>query len=95
MDTTTEQCFKCQGKRGQVSKHIYGYPMCEICYSKLGLLSDTTIKKHALSHEDTRGYDPLHPSFEDEINRRLEAVEKSYINTRIKLLHILERLNHM
>jgi hypothetical protein len=76
----------CQCSRSSNTANIYGYVFCDRCTAKLGLHSDKTILKNSDK------YDGDHASYEEEVVHRIEAMEKSYIKTKIKLMHILERL---
>lgn len=80
-----KNCFNC----GQEGAHFYGYVICDSCKSDLGLFTDETIKKH-LSE-----YRSKDRSYAEEIDYRLDFVEKDYIKKKIKLLHIQDRLNNM
>jgi len=76
-----KKCFNC-GKEG---KNMYGYSICDGCKSKLRLFTDKTIER----------YNSKNPQkFPEEIQRRLNSVEKDYIKKRIKLLHIQEQLKN-
>jgi hypothetical protein len=81
-------CCQC-GTHGQII-NLYGYAFCDHCRSKLGLHSDATIRKNAES------YDKSNPiSYEAEVLRRLEIMEKDFAMRKVKLLHILERLSEL
>ena len=70
--------------------NLYGYYFCDRCQSKLGLHSDKTILKNADSYDQSK---PI--SYEDEVIRRLQFMEKDFVKKRVKLLHILERLGEL
>jgi hypothetical protein len=80
----TTKCFQC----GNSGTDMYGYTICDACKSKLGLFSDETIEKHCQKYET----DPDTRSYEEEIKYRLKYIETDYIKKKIKLLHILSRL---
>ena len=82
MDT---KCFQC-GKRGS---ELYGYTICDECKSKLGLLTDETINKHLML------YKKKNRSYEDEIRRRLDFIDRDYKKKRIKLLYVLDMLERI
>jgi len=71
-----KQCFDC-GKNGT---KMYNYIICDSCKSKLRLFTDKTIKKYNSK------------TFSEEIQKRLDKLDKDYIKKRIKLLHIKEQL---
>lgn len=82
-----DACSQCEtpGK----TTNLYGYVFCERCASKLRLHADNTILKNA----DT--YRGKQESYEADVIHRLTSLEKSFIQTRVKLLHILERLGEL
>lgn len=81
-------CCQCDG-RGE-SVQLYGYLFCDRCYSKLRLHSDKTIARNAELHERSQV-----DSYENELIRRLQTMERNYAKGRVKLLHILERLSEL
>ena len=84
---TIKTCFQC----GNKGIDMYGYIICDSCKAKLGLFTDETIKKHIILYKS-----PLkRRTYEEEINYRLDFINKDYIKKRIKLLHIQERLKHV
>jgi hypothetical protein len=84
---TQNICCQC-GAHGQTN--LYGYIFCDRCESKLGLHSDATILKNAESYQQSK---PI--SYEDEVVRRLQIMEKDFAKRKVKLLHILERLSEL
>jgi hypothetical protein len=82
---TIKSCFAC----GAEAEEMYGYLICEKCKSKLGLFTDDTIKRNTQEFMDSSRH-----SYLDEINRRLDIMDKDYIKKRIKLLHIKDRLEN-
>ena len=89
------QCYKCEGTNESPLEHMFGYSICQTCKSKMGLFHDKTIQKYVVSHDKAREIDPAHPSFEEEIKRRLKVLEQDYISKRIKLLYVKHRLKTM
>ena len=81
-----EKCFKCEGNSGVEPEKLFGYSICPVCSSKLGLFKDDTIKKHQ------KTYSGKHNDYFREVTYRLKAMEVDYISKRIKLLHIQDRL---
>ncbi|MEI7594721.1 MAG: hypothetical protein WCK02_03160 [Bacteroidota bacterium] len=76
----TKTCYNC----GKVTaKELFNYPICDSCKSKLKLLTEETIKKH---------YSKNPEEFSKEIQRRLDFIEKDYINRKIKLLNVKEKI---
>jgi len=82
-----KSCFQC----GNKGSDIYGYIMCDSCKAKLGLFSDETIKKHIAQYEKPTSK----RSYKEEIDYRLDFIEKDYIKKRIKLLDIKKRLENI
>jgi hypothetical protein len=76
----TKTCYNC-GKA--TAKELFNYPICDSCKSKLKLLTEVTIKKH---------YSKNPEEFSKEIQRRLDFIEKDYINKKIKLLNVKEKI---
>jgi len=73
-------CYNC-GK--ETEKELFNYPICDSCKSKLKLLTEVTIKKHYFKNPE---------EFSKEIQRRLDFIEKDYINKKIKLLNVKEKI---
>ncbi len=82
-----KKCFDC----GEKGADLYGHIVCDECKSSLGLFKDETIKKHIAKYAGS----PSKPSYEEEIQERLEFLGKDYIKKRIKLLHVLDRLKQL
>ena len=80
-----KSCCQCEA-HDQIT-NLYGHDFCDRCKSKLGLHSDKTILKNAESYDQSK---PI--SYEDEVVRRLQIMEKDVVKQKVKLLHILERL---
>ena len=78
-------CFQC----GRQGKDFCGFIICDSCKSRLGLFTDETIKKH-ISLYKAKGR-----SYEAEIARRLDFIDRDYIKKRIKLLYIQGRLKEL
>ncbi len=95
MTKKNEECYRCGGIHGSENMKLHGYTICTTCRSKLGLLTDKTIKRHLKSFEKAKAIDPNKLTYEEEIRRRVEYLEKDYISKRIKLFHVLERLDLM
>jgi len=76
----TKTCYNC-GKA--TAKELFNYPICNSCKSKLKLFTEATIKKY---------YDKDPEGFAKEIQRRLDFIEIDYINKKIKLLSVKEKL---
>ncbi|MFK7925053.1 MAG: hypothetical protein AB8H47_24060 [Bacteroidia bacterium] len=89
------QCYRCDWSHEEDLIELYGYTICSSCESELGLFKDGTIKKHYLSFDKKKNLDPTSPSYAQELQNRLISIEQHYISSRIKLLHIQERLNQM
>jgi len=78
----TKNCYNC-GE--ETDKEMFSYPICDSCKSKLKLFTEKTIKKHYVKNPE---------EFSIEIQRRLDFIEKDYINKKIKLLQIKEQLKN-
>ncbi|MBQ4820281.1 hypothetical protein [Aquimarina sp. MMG016] len=76
-------CFNC-GKNG--NDLLYSYSICDSCKAKLRLFKNHTIEKHNAKNPE---------KFSNEIQRRLDFLDKDYIKKRIKLLHIQEQLKNL
>jgi hypothetical protein len=76
----TKTCYNC-GKA--TAKELFNYPICDSCKSKLKLFTEATIKKY---------YDKDPEGLAKEIQRRLDFIEIDYINKKIKLLSVKEKL---
>ena len=83
----TKSCFQC----GSAGSAMFGYIICDVCKEKLGLFTDVTIKGHIELYKKSA----KKRSYEEEIRYRLDFVEKDYIKKKLKLLYILERLEHI
>ncbi|MEI7579463.1 MAG: hypothetical protein WCJ58_05515 [bacterium] len=80
-------CVFCQEK----ANNLYGILICDTCKAKLGLFSDATIKKHIELYANSE----KNRSYEEEIRYRLKFIEADYLKKKIKLLHILARLESL
>lgn len=78
-----QNCFNCEKT---TSENMYGYPICNSCKSRLKLFSEETIKKHYLENPER---------FSQEIQRRLDYIEKDYLKKKIKLLQAQEQLKNL
>jgi hypothetical protein len=83
----SKSCFNC----GSQGSDMYGFTICDPCKADLKLFSDETIKKHIARYKKSSSG----RTYEQEIQYRLDFVEKDYIKKKIKLLHILDRLEHL
>lgn len=85
-------CFSCGSTIQSQIKTLCGYDVCSSCEPTLGLYKDDTIRKHIASYEKKREGVPENPTYVQEVDYRLGAMEKTYILKRLKLLHIQNRL---
>lgn len=84
---TAKLCFQC----GNKGTELYGYIICDSCKRKLRLLTDQVIAKQSALYSN-----PIKKhSYADEIRGRLNYIDKKHIEQRIKLLHVLERLDNL
>lgn len=88
MPRKPKTCFSCESDQG--ISIMFGYPICEKCESKMGLFKDNTIKRQAADYRKNKKR-----TYEEEIDYRLDFIEKDYIRKKIKLLYIQERLKHI
>jgi hypothetical protein len=89
------QCFLCGNRNPHEVSILYGYEVCSICQSTLGLLKDNTIQKHVLRYAKARETVPENPSYSEDVDYRVRRLEEDYFKRRIKLLHIQERLKKL
>lgn len=81
-------CCQCEAT-GPVDR-VYGFDFCSLCRSQLGLHTDKTIQKNASLYRQAKSV-----AYEVEVLNRLHSMEKDYIKKRVKLLHILARLDEL
>ena len=81
-------CFNCKSNDTTM---LYGYAVCKSCASKLLHHKDDTIKKWIDDFKPTKE----HTTFAEDIQARLDFIEKDYIKKKIKLLNIQDRLEHL
>lgn len=90
-----ETCYKCDEHESNRLEDLYGYTICESCIKSLALFKDETIKRH-LDNFDPENYKRFNSkTYKKEIENRLTFIEEDYINKRIKLLHVLDRLEQL
>lgn len=93
---TKTQCYKCKAVLTEKSSiELFGYTVCKPCKKSLGLLQDQTIKRHLHNFDHTSSSKFDSKSYPEEIEQRLNYIEQYYISSKIKLLHIKERLEHL
>lgn len=73
-------CFRCH-KKENLNK-LYDFSICNTCKQELTLMTNETIKKHLQNN----------PSFKKEAQSKLDILETEYARKKIKLLHILEKI---
>jgi hypothetical protein len=92
---TTATCYKCGENESNRLEYLYGYTICESCIKDLALFKDKTIKRH-LDNFDPENYKRFNSkSYKQEIKNRIEFLEQDSISKKIKLLHVLDRLEHL
>ena len=92
----SNRCYKCDETfNSNVLNVLYGYTVCDSCKKNLWLFHDTTIKKHVAAYNNAKKEDSTHLSYEEDVQQRLDFIEKDYISKKIKLLHIQERLDEL
>ena len=82
------KCFNCGSN---ADSQIYGIPFCISCESDLRLFTDETIIRQRIEYKGSDKY----ASYQDEVSDRLILLERDYLKKRIKLLHILERIDYL
>lgn len=87
MSPSDQVCSQCDSRRKLTN--LFGYYFCDRCQSKLGLHADKTILKNAQARSSNGS------SYADEIVQRLEEMEKKFVQAKVKLLHIVERLDEL
>jgi hypothetical protein len=90
------QCYKCdQSLEPNNALELFDYTICKPCKKDLGLLQDRTIEKHHKNFDSSYNSKFDSKSYSKEIDHRLDYIEKYYISSKIKLLHIKDRLKHL
>lgn len=89
------QCFSCGNSNQEQVKDLYGYAVCDSCEPSLGLYKDHTIQKHVREFEKKRESVPENPTYAQEVDYRVNAMEEKYIRARLQLLHIQARLKEL
>lgn len=89
------KCELCEESDQSLIEVLFEYPVCSVCSSKMGLFRDKTIARYIKEFELKKRKDPEELSFEEEMERRLEYIEKDYIKKKIKLNYILDRIKDL
>ena len=93
---TKTYCYKCDlSLESNEALELFGHTICKPCKKDLGLLQDHTIKRHLNNFDSSYNSKFDSTSYPEEIEHRLDYIEKYYISSKIKLLHIKERLEHL
>lgn len=87
------RCYQC-GTDQNLTK-LFDYVICNDCQNKLRLFADETIMRYVQEHNEAKKQDAKHPTFEEEMIRRLGVLEKETISKQIKLLYILDRIKEL
>jgi hypothetical protein len=82
------KCFNCDSN---ADAQIYGIPVCNSCESDLRLFTDDTINRQKMEYKGSKKY----ATYQEEISDRLILLKRDYLKKKIKLLHILERLDNL
>jgi hypothetical protein len=80
------KCFNC-GLNTDIQK--FGIAICTLCEAELRLFTDDTILRQNKEYKSSDKY----ASYPDEIADRLQLLEKDFLKKKIKLSHILERID--
>lgn len=92
---TKNTCYKCREYDSNQLENLFGYTICASCIKDLGLLKDNTIQRH-LTNFNPENYKRFNSqTYRQEIENRIEFLEEDFINKKIKLLHVLDRLEHL
>lgn len=95
MPKMKNQCDQCGNKNAGQLVELFEYTVCQSCKAILGLLKDETIRKHVKRYAKAQEEVPENPSYANEVSYRIDILAENYIKTRIKLLHIQQRLQQM
>jgi hypothetical protein len=79
------KCFNCSA---ETTNQRYQITICPACEQDLRLFTDETIARQKAEYKPSEKY----AAYDDEITDRLAFIEKDYLKKKIKLLHVLERL---
>lgn len=79
------KCFNCGA---ETTNQRYEITICAACEQDLRLFTDETIARQKAEYQPSEKY----AAYDDEIAGRLVFLEKDYLKKKIKLLHVLERL---
>lgn len=82
------KCFNCGA---ETSNQRYEITICPACEQDLRLFTDATIARQKAEYKTSEKY----AAYGDEIADRLVFLEKDYLKKKIKLLHVLEWLEHL
>lgn len=94
-DNPPLECFRCGWTGVAELTQLHGYTICTSCQLELGLMKDQTIKKHISASRKKQAHHPGSPSYQAQVENRLEEMERHYISSRIKLLHIKSRIQQL
>lgn len=72
---------------------MYEYEICKCCKSKLRLHRDKTLKKYILDLDEQKRLDSKKLDLREEMEQRLDFIEKDYIKKKIKLQYIIDRID--
>lgn len=82
------KCFNCGA---ETSNQRYEITICPACEQDLRLFTDETIVRQKAEYKPSEEY----ATYNDEIADRLVFLEKDYLKKKMKLLHVLERLEYL
>ena len=83
--------MKCLNCGAETTNQRYQIAICPACEQDLRLFTDETIARQKAEYKPSEEY----ATYNDEIADRLVFLEKDYLKKKIKLLHVLERLEHL
>jgi len=76
---------------GDQGSEFYGYSICDVCKADIRLYTDNTIQRQRSNFKKSSRAS----TYEDDMQYRLQFIERDYIKKKIKLMHILDRLGSM
>lgn len=88
-------CFSCGNRNANQVRDLFGYIVCSQCEKEIGLYKDPTIIKAIKSYAKKKESIPENPTYAEDVDYRLSAMEDRYIRQRIKLLHIQSRISEL
>ena len=89
MDASTNSCYRCKEVDSSQLLTLHGYVICGSCQSKLRLFNDKTILNYIHKFDNPA---MSNNAYLEDVDSKLEIVERIYIDKKIKLKHIRKRI---